>query len=165
MRYPALGGGGGGGLLLVSCVVVGLMATTWDMMKIDVDVDPGTFVICDVALLNNCLQPMTKYEVRILLWRHNGRYGVSNHQPQDILLNRLFKRRSNNTSKLRVTGLCVRGIHRWPVNSPHKWSVTRNFFHLMTSSCSSLDAWHVYVLEHPIDKLNRQPISAIISMA
>ena len=22
----------------------------------------------------------------------------------------------------------VRGIHRWPVNSPHKWSVTRKFF-------------------------------------
>ena len=22
----------------------------------------------------------------------------------------------------------VRGIHRWPMNSPHKWSVTRNMF-------------------------------------
>ena len=30
---------------------------------------------------------------------------------------------------------CVRGIHRWPVNSPHKWAVTRKCFHLMTSSC------------------------------
>ena len=29
----------------------------------------------------------------------------------------------------------VRGIHRWPVNSPHKWPVTRKCFHLMTSSC------------------------------
>ena len=29
----------------------------------------------------------------------------------------------------------VRGIHRWPVNSPHKGPVTRKFFfHLMTSS-------------------------------
>ena len=28
----------------------------------------------------------------------------------------------------------VRGIHRGPVNSPHKWSVTRKMFHLMTSS-------------------------------
>ena len=28
----------------------------------------------------------------------------------------------------------VRGIHRWPVNSPHKWPVTRNMFHFMTSS-------------------------------
>ena len=29
----------------------------------------------------------------------------------------------------------VRGIHRWPANSPHKRQVTRNFFLLMTSSC------------------------------
>ena len=28
----------------------------------------------------------------------------------------------------------VRGIHRSPVNSPHKWPVTWNCFHLMTSS-------------------------------
>ena len=26
----------------------------------------------------------------------------------------------------------VRGIHRWPVNSPHKWPVTRKCFYLMT---------------------------------
>ena len=30
----------------------------------------------------------------------------------------------------------VRGIHQWPVNSPHKWSATRKCFHLMTSSCA-----------------------------
>ena len=30
----------------------------------------------------------------------------------------------------------VRGIHWAPVNSPHKWPVTRKCFHLMTSSCS-----------------------------
>ena len=28
----------------------------------------------------------------------------------------------------------VRGIHWWPVNSPHKWPVTERCFHLMTSS-------------------------------
>ena len=28
----------------------------------------------------------------------------------------------------------VRGIHRWPADSPHKGSVTRKSFHLMTSS-------------------------------
>ena len=56
---------------------------------------------------------------KALHWRHNERDGVSNHQPHDFLLNRLFRRRSNETSKLRATGLCE-GIHRWPVNSPHK---------------------------------------------
>ena len=32
----------------------------------------------------------------------------------------------------------VRGIHRSPVNSPHKVPATRKCFHLMTSSCVSL---------------------------
>ena len=68
-----------------------------------------------------------------LQWRHNDHDGVSNHQPHGCLLNRLFRRRSKKISKLRVTGLCA-GIHRWPVNSPHKWPVTRKNFHLMTSS-------------------------------
>ena len=42
-----------------------------------------------------------------LRWRHNGRNCVSNHQPHDCLLNRLFGRRSKKASKLRVTGLCA----------------------------------------------------------
>ena len=58
-----------------------------------------------------------------LRWRHNGHDGVSNHQPRHCLLNRLFGCRSKKTSKLRVTGF-VRGIHRRPGNSPHKWPVT-----------------------------------------
>ena len=40
-----------------------------------------------------------------LQWRQNWRDGVSNHQPRDCLLNRLFKRISKKTSKLRVTGI------------------------------------------------------------
>ena len=62
-----------------------------------------------------------------LEWRHNGHDGVSNHQPHDYLLNRLLRRRSKKTPKFRVTGF-VWGIHRWPVNSPHKWLVTRKMF-------------------------------------
>ena len=42
-----------------------------------------------------------------LQWCHNEHDGVSNHQPHDCLLNRLFRRRSKKTSKLRVTGLCA----------------------------------------------------------
>ena len=38
--------------------------------------------------------------------RHNECDSVSDHQPHDCLLNRLFGRRSKKTSKLRVTGLC-----------------------------------------------------------
>ena len=44
--------------------------------------------------------------VDTLQWRPNGRDSVSNHQPHDCLLNRLW-RRSKKTSKLRVTGLCA----------------------------------------------------------
>ena len=62
-----------------------------------------------------------------LHWRHNDHDGVSNHQPRDCLLNRLFRRRSKKTSKLRVTGLCV-GNSPGPVNSPHKGPVTRKMF-------------------------------------
>ena len=42
-----------------------------------------------------------------LRWRHNGCDSISNHQPHHCLLNRLFRRRSKKTSKLRVTGLCA----------------------------------------------------------
>ena len=63
----------------------------------------------------------------VLQWRHNDHDSVSNHQPHGCLLNRLFRRRSKKTSKLRVTGLCV-GNSPGPVNSPHKGPVTRKMF-------------------------------------
>ena len=58
------------------------------------------FVFChDVILYKTLGKP--------LRWRHNEHDSVSNHQPHDCLLNRLFRRRSKKTSKLRVTGLCA----------------------------------------------------------
>ena len=62
-----------------------------------------------------------------LRWLHNRRDSVSNYQRYDCLLNRLFRRRSKKTSKLSVTGLCA-GNSPGPVNSPHKWPVTRKMF-------------------------------------
>ena len=56
-----------------------------------------------------------------LLWRHNGRDGVSSHQPHDCLRNRSLHQSSASLA-------FVRGIHMWPVNSPHKGSVTRKMF-------------------------------------
>ena len=61
-----------------------------------------------------------------LEWRHNGRDAVSNHQPHDCLLNRLLRRRRKHQSSAPLA--FVRGIHRGPVNSPHKWPVTRKMF-------------------------------------
>ena len=62
-----------------------------------------------------------------LRWRHNGRDGVSNHQPHDCLLSRFVRRRSKKHQSPASLAL-VRGIHRAPLNSPHIWSVTRKLF-------------------------------------
>ena len=66
-------------------------------------------VLKDVYMIHRVspLGILTTTNSTILQWSHNGRDGVSNHQPHDCLLNRLFRRRSKKTSKLRVTGLCV----------------------------------------------------------
>ena len=58
-----------------------------------------------------------------LRWRHDERNGVSNHQPSDCLLNRLFKAPISSASLA-----FLREIHRWPMNSPHKGPVTRRMF-------------------------------------
>ena len=73
-----------------------------------------------------------------LRWRHNGRDSVSNQQPHDCLVNRLFGRRSKKTSKLRVTGLCEG-------NSP----VTGEFPAQRASNAENVSIWwrhHKFVL-------------------
>ena len=75
-----------------------------------------------------------------LRWRHNGRDSVSNHLPHHCLLNRLFRRRSKKTSKLRVTGLCVG-------NSPG----TGEFPAQMASNAEKVSIWwrhHAYWMVH-----------------
>ena len=63
-------------------------------------------------------------------WRHNEPDGVSDHQPHDCLLNRLFWRRSKKTSKLCVTGLCAG-------NSPG----TGQFPAQMVSNAENVSIW------------------------
>ena len=60
--------------------------------------------ICFLLVL---LEYVIMWHTLSLRWRHNGHDSVSNHQPQDCLLNRIFGRISKKTSKLRVTGLCA----------------------------------------------------------
>ena len=74
-----------------------------------------------------------------LRWRHDDQDGVLNHQPYHCLLNRLFRRRSKKTSKLRVTGLCA-------VNSPE----TGEFPAQMASNAENVSIWwrhHGYMRE------------------
>ena len=66
----------------------------------------------------------------LLQWHHNGRDSVSNHQPQGCLLNRLFRRRSKKTLKLRVTGLRAE-------NSPE----TGEFPAQMASNAENVSIW------------------------
>ena len=67
--------------------------------------------------------PVTFQSEMSLHWRHNGRDGVSNHQPHDCLPNRLFRRRSKKTSKLRVTCICAGNS---PVNDEFPAQMTSN---------------------------------------
>ena len=79
-----------------------------------------------------------------LQWRHNDHNGVSNHQAHGFLLNRLFRRRSKKTSKLRFTGLFV-GNSPGPVTSPHKGPVARKMFPfddvIMTAGLAQASIW------------------------
>ena len=62
-----------------------------------------------------------------LKWRHNERDSASNHQCLDCLLNRLFRIDQRKHQSF-VSLAFVQGIHRWSMNSPHKWPVTRKMF-------------------------------------
>ena len=65
-----------------------------------------------------------------LIWRHNEHDGVQSHRRLDCLLNRLFRHRSKNASKLRVTGLCEE-------NSP----VTGEFPTQRVSDAENVSIW------------------------
>ena len=75
-------------------------------------------------------------------WRHNEHDGFSNHQPHDCLLNHADQKKHQNSVSLAF----VRGIHRWPVNAPHRGPVTRKMVPfddviMMTSLWSQLGNW------------------------
>ena len=76
-----------------------------------------------------------------LQWRHNVRDSVSNHQPHDCFLKRLFRHRSKKTSKLRVAGLCAG-------NSPE----AGEFPAQMASNAENVSIWwrhHVRAIPFP----------------
>ena len=81
-------------------------------------------------MLAPCKWSASWYIASSLQWRHNERDSVSNQQPHDCLLNRLFRRRSKKTSKLRVTGLCAG-------NSPG----TGEFPAQMASNAENVSIW------------------------
>ena len=107
---------------------------------------PKHIILCNsnVISLPNQLPPAFKSPLH---WRHNDHGGVSNHQESTIHYGDVI----TSQMAFRITSLTiiystvysgadqrkhqssaslafVRGIHRWPVNSPHKWPVTRKMF-------------------------------------
>ena len=76
-----------------------------------------------------------------LQWHRHGRNGVSNHQHHDCLFNRLFRRISKKTSKLRVTGLCVGNSPVTGEFPTQRASYAKKSFHLMTSSWNKAHTW------------------------
>ena len=95
-----------------------------------------------------------RYEPLLLLplrWRRNGRDGVSNHQPHDCLLNHLFRRRTKETWKLRVTG-------PWAKNS----SVNGEFPAQRASKAENVSVWWRY---HDTTDLIARPSRCITAQA
>ena len=80
-----------------------------------------------------------------LQWRHNGRDSISNHQPHDCSLSRLFRHRSKKISKLHVTGLCAG-------NS----SGTGEFPAQMASSAENVSIWWCHQMFPFDDVIMRQ---------
>ena len=81
-----------------------------------------------------------------LQWCHNGCDSVSNHQPRDCLLNRLFRSTSKKTSKLRVTGL-----------SAGNWPRTGEFPAQTASYAENVSIWWRHHAKPKRDAAKREP--------
>ena len=86
-----------------------------------------------------------------LQWHHNEHDCVSNYQRLDCLLNRLFRHRSNKTSKLCVTGL-------YEGNSP----VTGEFPAQRASNAEKASIWWRY---HQFAKFNFQRLPSMVRIS
>ena len=93
-------------LILVPCSVVGLCNSFGNAAATARATDSELYGYLTTWEGTRMIARVTSWHPVPLQWRHNERESVSHHQPHDCLLNRLFRRRSKKTSKLRVTGLC-----------------------------------------------------------
>ena len=109
------------------------MKTQWVLHYKSTEELTNMFIIKRICF-SECSAAVTKP----LQWRHDGRNGVSNHQPHECLLHRLIRRRSKKTSKLHVTGL-------YAGNSPE----TDEFPAKMASNAGNVSIWwrHHFVPE------------------
>ena len=84
-----------------------------------------------------------------LQWHHNGRNGVSTTSftiVYSAVYSGDYQRKYQSSESLAF----VRGIHRWPMNSPHKGSVTRKIFPFNDVIMRKLKHYWSYVRKPPI---------------
>ena len=136
---------------------LGLQKDRWSICE----VDPDCHYCRDVNIHVRIMYKLTGHLVYIfnesspsllrlsLQWRHNEPVCVSNHQPHDCLLNRLFRRRSKETSKRRVTGLCARnspGTGEFPAQrASNAENVSIWWRHHITNGVGSCFIRHSYI--------------------
>ena len=98
--------------------VEGLSYNSPCIMKLQ---EMSVITICLVPLHSDICLFSLGFNKPPLQWRYNERDGVSNHQPHHSGVD---QRKHQSSASLAF----VRGIHRRPVNSPHKGPVTRKMF-------------------------------------
>ena len=127
---------------VLQCTVINMLL---DMYAIDKSLDPFRFLYLQIgfAFLGLLTSRGKLYHYSDVIMGAM----VSNYQPHHCWLNRLFKRKSNKTPMLRVTGL-------WADNSPvagefsHKWPVTRKI-----SSFKDVIMLHGYTISRTPDNI------------
>ena len=98
-------------------------------------------------LRGGCQHNMLPGLITTLQWRHNGRYGVSNHQPHDCLLNRLSfiqAQIKENIKAPRHRSLCGNVTSEFST----QWPVTRKMFssdYALINSQTTRRKWTVCV--------------------
>ena len=90
-------------------------------------------IVTTFSLLLPHLIPSTNFESAVFWagafrWCHDVSDGASNHAYRSFAQLFIQVQIKGNIKAPRASLTFVRGIHQWPVNSPHKWPVTRKMF-------------------------------------
>ena len=100
---------------------------------------------------------LTRFRLKSLQWRHDERDCVSNHQRFDCLLDRLFRRKSEKTSKVKI-GL---GNDFTP-NKANQLIFEKSFGHLF-SSCCEMKLFELDLQMYVFKKINQWPIYFVLN--
>ena len=99
------------------------------------------------------------FNIYSLLWRHNERAGVSNHQFHDCLLKLLFRRRSKKTPKLHWKKTKKTSKRHWPLCM--EFTVTAEFPGQRASNAENVSIWWRHHVTGP--KLSIIPLPKVIT--